>query len=124
MAHRLEPPEGRPYWTPDEAIERLREEFAEVEVDREEGVDHVGAVIAKLVELGAPQAIIDAQVAAQQQAVRVVIADDPTSGAFLTFVLVPNEGPFISYVSAQHEESVAPLLARCARALTYHAVLV
>lgn len=124
MAHRLEPPGGQPYWTPDEAIERLREEFAVVEVDREEGKDHVGQMIAKLIELKAPQAIIDQHVGAQQQAVRVVVSDDMSSDDFLTFVLMPDEGPFIGYSSAQHEESVAPLLARCATALSYQAVLI
>jgi hypothetical protein len=124
MAHRLVPPKGRQCWAPHEAIARLRDEFAFVDVDRDAGANHVGAMLAKLIELAAPQEIVDRYAAAQERAAWVLVADEAASERFLTFVLLPNEGAFVQYESAQHEALVAPLLARCARALSYEVVLV
>ena len=67
MSHRLEPPAGRPYLDPEEAVRRLRDEFAFCDADPNEGADRTGAMIAKLMELQAPQEIIDAALAGRER---------------------------------------------------------
>ncbi len=58
MAHRLEPPTGRDYLPCAEVLARIREEFEDVDADQDQGSDDVGDMIAKLIELNAPQHII------------------------------------------------------------------
>jgi hypothetical protein len=125
MAHSLTPPPGTPHLSPEEIVRRLREEFAYVEVDREEGGDFVGNMVAKLIELKAPQAVIDQHMAARDHAFSIFIADAPASTeVYLQFVAMPEKGPFISYHSRQHQEAAKPLLDRCAHALDYTCQLI
>ena len=124
MSHRLELHEGHPYLEPDEIVERLREEFAYCEADREQGMDDVGDIIAKLIDLRAPQEIIDEQIAGRERSYRVTIADDSASDDDLSFIAQPGVGPLIGYYSAQHEQAMRPLLERRAAALNYRIVLV
>ncbi len=119
MAHLLHPGEGIAYLDPEEVVRRLQGEFDYVSVDREEGSEVVSGIIAKLVELNAPQEIIDTQLAGQSQALQIVIADDPTSDVHLKFTVKPNDGIFIGYFSWDHEQATRPLLERCARVLNY-----
>ncbi|HUE71364.1 MAG TPA: hypothetical protein VMP01_10810 [Pirellulaceae bacterium] len=105
-------------------VHRLREEFAFCDADAEQGADDVGDMIAKLIELKAPQAIIDAAVAGRERSYSVTVADDMASEDFLSFIVRPGEGPLIGYQSRQHEAAVRPLLDRCARALNYEILLV
>lgn len=119
MSHCLEPKDDVAYLTPDEVVTRLQDEFAYCTADRDEGNDVVGDTIAKLIELNAPQEIIDQQVAAQSGAIAVVIADDDATEDYLQFTVKPNEGILIGYFSGQHEDATRPLLDRCARVLDY-----
>jgi hypothetical protein len=124
MAHQLAPRPGRPYLSPREIVRRLREEFAYVEPDREAGADHLGDMIVRFLHAGAPLEIVEKHRRAQEQAVRIVIADEPTGDAYLDFVAMPDEGLFIGYESAEHEESARALLRRCAGALGYEIGLI
>jgi hypothetical protein len=124
MAHRLEPRKGRPYLDPEEVVRRLRDEFVHCEADADAGADITGDMIAKLIELKAPQEIIDAAVAGRERALRITVADDAATDDYLSFVVQPDEGPFIGYYSAQHEAATRPLLERCARTLGYKIILV
>ena len=119
MSHRLEPHDDTSYLTPDDIVSHLRDEFTHVDADRDEGDNIVGDTIAKLIELNAPQEIIAQQMAAQSNAIAVVIADDSTKDDYLQFTVKPNEGVLIGYFSAQHEAATRPMLERCARVLNY-----
>lgn len=124
MSHRLEPRDGNPYLHPEDVARRLREEFTCCEVDAEQGQDDVGDMLAKLIELKAPQNIIDEVVAGRASAVRITVSDDDSSENYLSFFVRPNAGPLIGYYSAQHEAATKSLLERCAIALGYKIVLV
>lgn len=119
MSHRLCPPEGRAFLDPEEIVERLREEFAFCDADKDQGADDVGDIIAKLIELKAPQAIIDAVLAGRERSYSVTVADDMASEDYLNIIVRPDEGPLIGYHSAQHEAAVRSLVERCVRALDY-----
>jgi hypothetical protein len=119
MAHRLEPHPGQPYLDPLDALDRLRTEFAYVAADAEQGQDDVGDIIAKLIELKAPQAIIDEQMAGRARSFSVTLADEMSSDDYLSFILQPGIGPLIGYYSEEHEAAAKPLLERCASALNY-----
>jgi hypothetical protein len=124
LSHRLEPTAGRPYLEPKELARRLRDEFAFCAVDAEQGRDDVGDMLAKLIELKAPQAMIEEVTAGREQSLRVTVADDMASDKYLSFIVRPNDGLLIGYYSAQHEAASKPLLERCAQALSYEIVLV
>ncbi|PQO31652.1 hypothetical protein [Blastopirellula marina] len=119
MAHILSPPDGAAYLDPEEVFRRLREEFDYTAIDRDEGADVVGEIVAKLVELNAPQEVIDFQRASQDRAIQVVIANDATSDDYLQFTVKPNNGIFIGYSSSQHESATRRLVERCAQVLNY-----
>ena len=124
MAHRLEPPKGRADLDPKKIAHLLREEFTYCAIDAEQGADDVGDMIAKLIDLKAPQEIIDKAMAGREHSFRVTIADDMASEDYLSFFIQPETGPLIGYYSAQHEAATRPLLERCARALGYEIILV
>jgi len=122
MSHRLEPRAGALLLDPNEVARRLRDEFEHCEIDREQGQDHVGDMLAKLIELNAPQAMIDEVSAGRDRSLQVTVADDSASEDYLTFIVQPNDGILIGYFSAQHEKATRPILERCARALGYQIV--
>ena len=124
MSHRLEPSGDRPCHDPNEVALRLCEEFAYCDVDAEQGKDDVGDMIAKLIELNAPQFIIDDAMAGREQSLRITVADDTTSEDYLSFLVRPNEALLIGYRSGQHEAATRLLVERCARALDYEIFLV
>jgi hypothetical protein len=124
MSHRLEPIEGQAYLDPEEVARRLADEFAYCDVDAAQGADDVGDMLAKLIELQAPQAVIDEVAASRERALRITIADNSASDDYLRFIVRPNDGLLIGYHSAQHEAATKPLLDRCAAALSYEIVLV
>jgi hypothetical protein len=124
MAHRLMPHPGQDFLEPEEVIERLKDEFDDVIADREQGADDVGSMIAKFIELKAPQQFIDECLAGQDRSYWVSVADDPTSEDDISFIIQPGVGPLIGYRSKQHEDAARPLLERCAAALNYQIVLV
>jgi hypothetical protein len=81
-------------------------------------------MIAKLIQLRAPQEIVDRAMAGREHSVRITLGDDMASEDYLSFIVQPNEGPLIGYHSAQHEAATRTLLDRCANALGYKIVLV
>ncbi|MBX9790208.1 MAG: hypothetical protein K2Y37_14925 [Pirellulales bacterium] len=118
MAFRLEPPPGN-YHDPFVVVERLRDEFAGCEADAAAGADAVGDMIAKFIELKAPQAIIEEAANGRERAYLVTVADDMASDNCLTFLVRPGAFILIGFHSAQHEAATKPLAERCARALGY-----
>lgn len=124
MSHRLQPIEGQAYLDPEEVARRLTEEFADCDVDAGQGADDVGDMLAKLIELKAPQAVIDEVTTGRERALRITIADDRAADNRLSFIVRPNDGLLIGYHSAQHEAATRPLLDRCAAALGYEIVLI
>ena len=124
MSHRLCPPIGHSFLEPEEVVERMRDEFAFCNANAEEGADVVGDMIAKLIELKAPQAIIDDAIAGRERAISITVADDMASDDYLSFTVRPGEGPLIGYYSAQHEAATRNLLERCASALNYEIYLI
>jgi hypothetical protein len=115
----LNPREGSPYLDPEEIIRRLEDEFEVCNTDAEAGQEHAGDMLAKLIELKAPQDIIDEVVNGRDRAKMVLIADDPTTEDYLDFLVRPNAHIVIAHYSGQHEDATRPLLTRCARALGY-----
>ena len=81
-------------------------------------------MLAKLIELKAPQSIIDEVIAGRDRALRVTISDDTSSESYLSFIVRPDDGPLIGYHSAQHEEASRSLVERCAVVLGYEILLV
>lgn len=126
MSHKLFPREGDRYLKPDEVALRLADEFAICEVDREAAYEMVGDMIAKLIQLKAPQEVIDRAVEGRASALMVFVADAEESAkkAYLNLNVRPEEGILIGYSSRSHEQSTWPLVERCAKALGYEAMLV
>lgn len=124
MSHRLEPESGQPYLSASDVAQRLSEEFASCDVNAEQGQDDVGDMLVKLIELKAPQAIIEDVVASRASALRITVADDDASDDYLSFMVRDGDGPLIGYYSEQHEEATRALVERCAKALGYRARLV
>ena len=124
MSHRLEPHAGQAYLDPREVATRLQEEFSCCDIDAEQGMDDAGDMLAKLIELKAPQAIIDEVSAGREHSLRVTVADDNASDNYLSFLVRPNNGLLIGYYSATHERTCRPMLERCATALNYQITLV
>jgi len=121
--HRLQPPPGKRLHDPHVAVDLLREEFAFVDADADEGQDRVGDILTHLIRLDAPPEIIDAVTAARESAIAVVVGDDANSGPSISFLLRSDEGPLIGYSSRSEEEAVQPLVERAARTLGYQAQL-
>jgi len=122
MAHRLDPPEGESYLSPAEVVRRLWGEFGFVQADARAGAEHVAAMIRQFERMDFPAAVIEEHRQLQPHAVHLVVADTAEFGdAYLSFAALPGQGPLIGYHSRRHESAAAALLARCCRALGYHA---
>jgi hypothetical protein len=118
------PHPGQDFLEPEDVIERLKDEFNYVVADREQGADHVSSMIAKFIELNAPQQFIDDCLAGQDRSYWVSVADDDATEDDIGFILQPGVGPLIGYHSQHHEDAARPLLERCAATLNYQIVLV
>jgi hypothetical protein len=116
--------QGRDYLDPKEVVERLRDEFSFCDADANQGSDDVGDMIGKLIELKAPQHLIDAAVGGRDRSFSVVVADEMDSDNCLSFIVQPDSGILIGYNSGQHEATVRPLVERCAQALDYEIRLI
>jgi hypothetical protein len=134
MAHHLVPHPGSEYHMPADVVDRLREEFPFVEVDREAGSDHVGDMITHFLRMKAgyerwktppPEAkeleqMIERLSRRRNEAVLVTVADDLSSEfGYVTFVVVPGEPLFFDCSCQQHEEAATSLVERIARNLNY-----
>lgn len=117
---RLVPPDGKSKFTAAEICRRIEDEFQFVELDAEEGKDHVGKMIEAFVRLNAPQAILDWHVKVRDSAVFVWVSDDPSEElAYVTFVAMDGGDIFIGYCSQEHEDRARPIVKRCQAALGY-----
>ena len=125
MAHRLAPRPGTPHLEPEKIAKLLSDEFAVCLVNREQGQDDVGDMLAAMIRMKAPQAMIDKVAAGRDRSLSITIADDDThEDAYLSFMVRPDDGILIGYDSAQHEAAAQSLLERCAAALGYQIKLV
>jgi hypothetical protein len=125
MAHRLYPIKDGENLEPEEIVRRLRAEFDFVDADREAGMEHVANMLKQFQRMNAPPPIIDAHRAMLGKAIRVIISDrEDFEDDYLTFTAMPNEYPFVSYSSRQHEDAAALLLERACKILGYEAELV
>lgn len=139
MSHRLSPRFDQSWLTPDEVVERLREEFRFVQADREAGADHVGDMIAALLRMKAGRqrgrdashesSEIDRVIArlelVRDDAMAMSVSDDPASEfEQLEFAIVPGEPILIGYSCRQHEDAGTLLAKRVAAALNYDVKLV
>lgn len=127
MAHKLMPPDGKPFLAPEEVVRRLRDEFEFVETDAEEGRDHVQAMVLQFIKMESGGKVgcevhIDRLQKARESAVMVVIADDEKSqDGRLRFAVIPGEPIIVGYWSGRHQRLAEPLLKRCSQALGYPA---
>lgn len=93
--------------------------------DADAGAEHMSGMIRQLERMGRPDTIIEECRRRQSLAVRVTVAESPEfTDEYVSFVAMPDEGLFVGYHSAQHEQRAAPLLERCGRALGYEITLV
>jgi len=119
MTAHLDPRPGCPHLDPDEIVRRLEDEFEVCDVDADAGQKFAADVLAKLIELRAPQNYVDELAKGRNRARMVLIADDPSSEDYLDFMICPNRGIVIAHYSGRHQNATRPLLKRCARALDY-----
>jgi len=106
MAHRLQPPQGQPYLSPTEIVDRLGDEF--------EFCNAVsGRHLAK---------ILQSPISLPDDSYRVTVADGEAGPTQLTFVVHAGQALLIEYKSPQHEAETCLLLKRCADALGYERI--
>jgi len=124
--NRLVPKEGGRYLPPGEVIERLQQEFAQVDVDIAKGEVHVLNMIAQLTRMQdfspppASSEDIERLRSAKNEARYVtVMGESKDQDAYLTTCIIPGETLFFDYSSARHEMMARPLLERIAAALDY-----
>lgn len=123
MSHRLCPPEDA-LFSNQRRLSSACARSLPFAMQTDQGVDDVGDLIAKLIELKAPKPIIDAAIAGRDRSYSVTVADDTTFENYLSFIVRPGKGPLIGYHSAQHEVEVRELVGRCAKVLDYEIFLV
>ncbi len=101
-------------------VRRIRDEFDHVDINAEEGQDHVGSMIETFVRLKAPQEIIEWHINVRESAIQICVSDDPADEyAYVTFTAMDGGDVFIGYSSQQHEDRARPIVERCQAALGY-----
>ena len=73
MSHRLSPRDGQAFHEPEEIARRWAEEFECCDVDAEQGKDDVGTMLAKFIELNAPQEFIDEAMRGRERSLRITV---------------------------------------------------
>ena len=131
MAHELTPKADNPPLPVDEVIRRLRDSFAQVQVDVERASRELEESARYMARAGGPhfsKEDIDRARRLIGHAAYVIIADDAGTDLdlmYLSFLLEPeHERIFIDYESVMHEERSRELRERLARALDYDVELV
>jgi hypothetical protein len=134
MGHRLQPRPGQPFLSPDEVVNRLREELPHVCVDREAGSDHVGDMIVQFLRMKEgyqqrksppPEAAkldehIERLTRSRGDALYASIDGSPADDdAAISFAVVPGEPIIVGYASRRHEDLATPLIEQVARILEY-----
>jgi hypothetical protein len=129
MWHCVKPPACGRYLCPPEVVRRLKREFAYVETSEEGGRRHVFEVMQLLLTLrqtGGVQVDDECIVRlerVQERAICVCFGDDLASEtSLLNTPVVPEEPLIFEYLSAEHQRSLEPLVARCAAVLGYEMV--
>ena len=117
---KLYPHEGAPWLDNQDVIERLRDEFECVEVDAEQGRDHVADMIAATLRFSdampGKQERIEELQRLQDVSVFVCFGDD--FGDAATCCLMPESELFFGSPD-EVDGDARPLVERCARALNY-----
>src|SRR6476620_5234919 len=103
MAHSLFPPSGQHLHAPQAALARLRAEFLYVVADRERAYNEVGDAVVRLIQLRAPQHLIDLTIADQADAIWVTLADSAHDDRKLQLTLRKNQAPMVGYASYDEE---------------------
>jgi hypothetical protein len=124
--NRLYPKEGGRYLSPTEVIEKLKQEFAHVEVDAAKGEVHILNMIAQLIRMqdfspppASPEDIERLRSVKNEARYVTVMSESMDQDAYLTTCIIPGEMLFFDYSSARHEIISRPLLERIAAALNY-----
>ena len=129
MAHELTPKADNPPLPVDEVIRRLRDSFAQVQVDVERASRELEESARYMARAGGPhfskEDIDRARRLIGHAAYVIIAADAGTDLMYLSFLLEPeHERIFIDYESVMHEERSRELRERLARALDYDVELV
>lgn len=126
VAHRLGPVNGNTYLSPLVIIMRIASEFAYIDADEAVGCERVEDVIREMERRNrrARDPLIVERMEqlerVKERAVHVCFGDNPgCDKSYLCAVVIPGEPMIFEYESAEHEESVLPLLERCAKLLGY-----
>jgi hypothetical protein len=124
--NRLYPKEGGRYLSPTEVIERLKQEFAQVEVDVAKGEVHVLRMIEQLARMqdftpppASPEDIERLRSVKNEARFVTVMSKSKDEDAYLSTCIISGEALFFDYSSARHEMMARPLLERFAAALNY-----
>lgn len=125
-AHRLAPLNGNLYLSPLVIIMRIASEFAYIDADEAVGCERVDEVIREMERRNRrardPLVVerMEQLERVKERAVHVCFGDNPgCDKSYLCAVVIPGESMIFEYESAEHEESVLPLLERCAKILGY-----
>lgn len=126
VAHRLGPVNGHAYLSPLVIVMRIAAEFAYIDADEKAGLDAVEDIIRKIeVRNRRSRDLLLAERIEQlekvkDRAVHVCFGDNPGCDmSYLCAVVIPGAPLVFEYDSVEHEQSVQPLLERCARILGY-----
>lgn len=126
IAHRLGPLNGNQYLSPLVVVMRIAGEFAYIDADEKAGYERVEEII-RQIEVRNRRSKdtllaerIEQLEKVRDRAVHVCFGDNPgCDKSYLCAVVIPGEPLIFDYESAEHEESVQPLIARCAKILGY-----
>jgi hypothetical protein len=125
MTHKLSPADRTSYLEPEEVVRRLRQEFEVVDLDPDQGREHVQGMVRRLLKMESGGAVgmdvhIDRLQKARDGTVMVIIADDDRSpDGRLKFAVIPGEPIIVGYWSGRHQRLAEPLLKRCSQVLGY-----
>jgi len=126
VAHRLGPINGNTYLSPLVVIMRIASEFAYIDADEAVGCERVDEVIREMERRNRrardPLLVerMEQLERVKDRAVHVCFGDNPgCDKSYLSAVVIPGEPLIFDYESAEHEESVQPLIERCAKILGY-----
>jgi hypothetical protein len=104
---------------PDEVLRRIAPAFRYIVIDKASGDRLVQAQYAKLLELHAPEVILQSHKFNFGKAVFVTLAEDPDSRVKIRFLLQPYSGISIEYDSDAHRDRCRLLVEELARLLGY-----
>jgi hypothetical protein len=126
IAHRLGPVNGHAYLSPLVIVMRIAAEFAYIDADEKAGCERVEDIVRQMASRNRrlKDARLDERIEhlekVKDRAVHICFGDNPgCDKSYLCAVVIPGEPLIFDYESAEHEESVQPLIERCAKVLGY-----